>query len=158
VLGGEANKAFSGSHSVTGTEEMIKALGTDKGHTAQHGAIKGMIHAAGTRLGELQSQFDSSMNTKSEGYHMLSPKAQKIFRKWEGDAGMDWDAKAPANLPEGTDAAEAFAPIAGAKAAPAVQGTAGPANLPHVKTPAEAQALPPNTRFIDPNGVERIRP
>ena len=158
VLGGEANKAFSGSHSVTGTEEMIKALGTDKGHTAQHGAIKGMIHAAGTRLGELQSQFDSSMNTKSEGYHMLSPKAQKIFRKWEGDAGMDWDAKAPANLPEGTDAAEAFAPIAGAKAAPAVQGTAGPANLPHVKTPAEAQALPSNTRFIDPNGVERIRP
>jgi hypothetical protein len=158
VLAGEANKAFSGSHSVTGTEEMIKALGTDKGHTAQHGAIKGMIHAAGTRLGELQSQFDSSMNTKSEGYHMLSPKAQKIFRKWEGDAGMDWDAKAPANLPEGTDAAEAFAPIAGAKAAPAVQGTAGPANLPHVKTPAEAQALPPNTRFIDPNGVERIRP
>jgi hypothetical protein len=50
------------------------------------------------------------------------------------------------------------APAAAAKAAPAVQGTAGPANLPHVKTPAEAQALPSNTRFIDPNGVERIRP
>ena len=67
---------------------------------------------------------------------MLSPKAQKIFRKWEGDAGMDWDAKAPANLPEGTDATEAFAPIAGAKAAPAAtvpSGTmppAGPAKLP----------------------------
>jgi len=158
VLGGEANKAFSGSHSVTGTEEMIRALGGEKGYTAQHGAIKGMIHAAGTRLGELQSQFDSSMNTRSEGYHMLSPKAQKIFRKWEGDAGMDWEKKAPENLPEGIDASEAFAPIAGAKAAPAVQGTAGQANLPHVKTPAEAQALPPNTRFIDPNGVERIRP
>ena len=119
VLGGEAHKAFSGSQSVTGTEEMIKTLGGDKGHTAQHGAIKGMIHAAGTRLGELQSQFDSSMNTKSEGYHMLSPKAQKIFRKWEGDAGMDWDKKAPASLAEAPDSAEAFAPISGAKAAPA---------------------------------------
>jgi hypothetical protein len=113
ILGGEANKAFSGSHSVTGSEEMIKALGGAKGYTSQHGAIKGMIHAAGTRLGELQSQFDSSLNTRSEGFHMLSPKAQKIFRKWEGDAGMDWSKAAPTNLPESPDSAEAFAPAGG---------------------------------------------
>ena len=30
ILGGEANKAFSGSHSVTGSEEMIKALGRER--------------------------------------------------------------------------------------------------------------------------------
>jgi hypothetical protein len=44
---------------------------------------------------------------------MLSPKAQRIFRKWEGDAGMDWSKAAPANLPESPDSAEAFAPTGG---------------------------------------------
>ena len=128
ILGGEANKAFSGSHSVTGSEEMIKALGREKGYTSQHGAIKGMIHAAGTRLGELQSQFDSSLNTRSEGFHMLSPKAQRIFRKWEGDAGMDWSKAAPGNLPEAADSAEAFAP-AGGGGGGARSGTAGPGQV-----------------------------
>ena len=132
ILGGEANKAFSGSHSVTGSEEMIKALGREKGYTSQHGAIKGMIHAAGTRLGELQSQFDSSLNTRSEGFHMLSPKAQRIFRKWEGDAGMDWSKAAPGNLPEAADSAEAFAPAGGGGGGGgggARSGTAGPGQV-----------------------------
>ena len=132
ILGGEANKAFSGSHSVTGSEEMIKALGGEKGYTSQHGAIKGMIHAAGTRLGELQSQFDSSLNTRSEGFHMLSPKAQRIFRKWEGDAGMDWSKAAPGNLPEAADSAEAFAPAGGGGGGGgggARSGTAGPGQV-----------------------------
>jgi hypothetical protein len=31
-------------------------------------------------------------------------------------------------------------------------------NLPRVSSPEEAMKLPPGTRFIDPNGVERVRP
>jgi hypothetical protein len=153
LLAGEANMAFAGSHAVSGTREFLDELGKNTGTTAQHGAVKGLVHAAGTRLGELQSQFDSAMNTRSEGYHMLSPRAQKIFQKWEGDSsGMDFSAKAPSALPQGADDPGAFA-------TPSVAGVKPKAGaLPQMSSTAEASKLPSGTHFLDPNGVERIRP
>ena len=133
-LAGEANKALSGGHSVTGMKEYLDTLGDENTPAVQqHGAIQGLIKLGHTRLDEMQNQFDTSMNTRTEGYHMLSPQAQRIFRTWEGDSAGDWDAKAPGQLPGIPDDQAAFAPVAGAKpaapAAPATAGRAGPGQV-----------------------------
>lgn len=62
--------------------------------------------------------------------------------------GWLWDSKDPAFMAERDVRNKAL----GVGAAPAA-----PAALPRVKTVDEARALKPGTRFIDPDGVERIR-
>lgn len=46
----------------------------------------------------------------------------------------------------------------GQQAAPKRPPPQAGGNLPRVSSPEEAMKLPPGTRFIDPNGVERVRP
>jgi hypothetical protein len=95
-IANELEKALAGRVSVQGIKDILAPLDQAKGPTEQHAAIQGIIHMLGTRLDEMSNNFDTSMNTQTQGFHMLSPKAREIFKHYGGQvSGED----APSAMP-----------------------------------------------------------
>jgi hypothetical protein len=92
----ELEKALAGRVSVSGIQEILAPLKAAKGPTEQHAAIQGIIHMLGTRLEEMSNGFDTAMNTRTQGFHMLSPKARDIYKRYGGHVA---DGEAPGALP-----------------------------------------------------------
>jgi hypothetical protein len=88
-IANEMEKALAGRVSVQGIKDILAPLDQAKGPTEQHAAIKGIIHMLGTRLDEMSNNFDTSMNTQTQGFHMLSPKAREIFKRYGGQVTGD---------------------------------------------------------------------
>lgn len=114
----ELEKALAGRVSVSGIQEILAPLKAAKGTTEQHAAIQGIIHMLGTRLDEMSNGFDSAMNTRTEGFHMLSPKAREIYKRYGGHvADTDVPGALPAT-PEPSNLAARAAALASSSAAP----------------------------------------